>query len=142
MALRWLCGGFGWLCPAFRDWMLDVRRSMFDVPDREPSRFAAGRNGLGCWTFWRLLALVAAANRDGSRSDPELDAALPRWGAHLDTTAGRCGPKSETRNSKPETNSNAQWSKAQNRQQGSGFGHSLLGAWGLLDRKSTRLNSS
>src|ERR1035437_4494565 len=77
--------GFRWLCPAFRDWMLDVRRSMFDVPDREPSRFAAGRNGLGYWTFWRLLALVAAANRDGSRSDPELDAALPRWGAHLDT---------------------------------------------------------
>src|ERR1035438_10515464 len=34
----------------------------------EPSRFAAGRNGLGCLTFWRLLALVAAANRDGSRS--------------------------------------------------------------------------
>src|ERR1017187_1319211 len=59
--------------------MLDVRRSMFDVLDREPSRFAAGRNGLGCWTFWRLLSLVAAANRDGSRSDPELDAALPRW---------------------------------------------------------------
>src|SRR5674476_1539255 len=52
--------------------------------------------------------------------------------AHLDTTAGRCGPKSEIRNSKPETNSNAQWSKAQNRQQGSGLGHSLLGAWGLF----------
>src|ERR1035441_2667851 len=68
--------------------------------------------------------------------DPELDAALPRWGAHLDTTAGRCGPKSETRNSKPETNSNAQWSKAQNRQQGSGFGHSLLGAWGLFRASS------
>src|ERR1035437_2494766 len=79
MPTIWLCGGFGWLCPAFRDWMLDVRRSMFDVPDREPSRFAAGRNGLGCWTFWRLLALVAAANRDGSRSDPELDVALPRY---------------------------------------------------------------
>src|ERR1035441_8515256 len=45
----------------------------------EPSRFVAGRNGLECRTFWRLLALVAAANRDGSRSDPELDAALPRW---------------------------------------------------------------
>src|ERR1039457_3162139 len=79
MPTIWLCGGFGWLCPAFRDWMLDVRRSMFDVPDREPSRSAAGRNGLGCRTFWRLLALVAAANRDGSRSDPELDPALPRW---------------------------------------------------------------
>src|ERR1039457_2776043 len=79
MPSMWLWGGFGWLCPAFRDWMLDVRRSMSDVPDREPSRFAAGMNGLGCWTFWRLLALVAAANRDGSRSDPELDAALPRW---------------------------------------------------------------
>src|ERR1039457_6464199 len=79
MPSMWLWGGFGWLCPAFRDWMLDVRRSMSDVPDREPSRFAAGMNGLGGWTFWRLLALVAAANRDGSRSDPELDAALPRW---------------------------------------------------------------
>ena len=51
---------------------------------------------------------------------------------HLDTTAGRSGPKSETRNPKPETNSNAQWSKAKNRQQGSGLGHSLLGAWGLF----------
>src|ERR1035438_9399368 len=40
MPTIWLCGGFGWLCPAFRDWMLDVRRSMFDVPDREPGRFA------------------------------------------------------------------------------------------------------
>src|ERR1035441_3326872 len=104
----WLCGGFGWLCPAFRDWMLDVRRSMFDVPDREPSRFAAGRNGLGCRTFWRLFALVAAANRDGSRSDPELDAAryvpsrntlgfspsrhnlpLNRWRSNLDRKSTR-----------------------------------------------------
>jgi hypothetical protein len=33
-------------------------------------------NGLGCWTFWRLLVLVAAASRDGSRSNSELDAAL------------------------------------------------------------------
>src|ERR1017187_1794326 len=79
MPTIWLWGGFGWLCPAFRDWRLDVRRSMFDVPDREPSGFAAGRNGLGGWTFWRLLALVAAANRDGSRSDPELDAALSQY---------------------------------------------------------------
>jgi len=55
---------------------------------------------------------------------------------HLDTTAGRCGPKSEMRNPKPETNSNAQWSKAKNRQQGSGFGHSLLGAWGLFRASS------
>ena len=54
--------------------MLDARCWMFDVPDREPSRFATGRNGLGCWTIWRLLALVAAANRDGSRS------AASRWG--------------------------------------------------------------
>jgi hypothetical protein len=56
----------------------------------------------------------------------------PETGAHLDTTAGRGGPKSEIRNPKPETNSNAQCSKAKNRQQGSGFGHSLLGAWGLF----------
>jgi hypothetical protein len=55
---------------------------------------------------------------------------------HLDTTAGRCGPKSEMRNPKPETNSNAQWSKAKSRQQGSGFGHSLLGAWGLFRASS------
>jgi hypothetical protein len=75
----WLSGGFGWLCPALRHLMVDVRCWLLDVPDREPSRFAAGRNGLGCWTFWRLLALVAAANRDGSRSAPELDAALPRY---------------------------------------------------------------
>jgi hypothetical protein len=46
------------------------------LPDREPSRLAAGDNGLGCWTFWRLFALVAAASRDGSRSEPELDATL------------------------------------------------------------------
>src|ERR1035441_1371299 len=85
----WLRGGLRWLCPAFRDWMLDARCWMSDVPDREPSRFAAGRNGLGCWTFWRLPALVAAANQDGSRSDPEPDAALPRYGAHLDTGTGR-----------------------------------------------------
>src|ERR1019366_4453651 len=51
----------------------------------EPSRFVAGRNGLECRTFWRLHALVAAANRDGSRSDPELDAALPRWVASTNT---------------------------------------------------------
>src|ERR1019366_4674103 len=57
-------------------------------------------------------------------------------GAHLDTTAGRGGPKSETRNPKPETNSNAQWTKTQNRQQGSGLGHSLLGAWGLFRASS------
>src|ERR1035438_1238597 len=75
----WLWGGLGWLCLAFRYWMLDARCSMSDVPDRESSRFAAGRNGLGCWTFWRLLALVAAPNRDGSRSDPELDAALSQY---------------------------------------------------------------
>src|ERR1035437_1033082 len=56
--------------------------------------------------------------------------------AHLDTTAGHGGPKSEIRNPKPETNSNAQWSKAQNRQQGSGLGHSLLGAWGLFRASS------
>jgi hypothetical protein len=43
------------------------------LPDREPSRLAAGDNGLGCWTFWRLFALVAAASRDGSRSEAELD---------------------------------------------------------------------
>jgi hypothetical protein len=46
------------------------------LPDREPSRLAAGGNRLGRWTFCRLLALVAAASRDGSRSDPELDAGL------------------------------------------------------------------
>src|ERR1019366_1548077 len=40
------------------------------------------------------------------------------------------------RNPKPETNSNAQWPKAKNRQQGSGFGHSLLGAWGLFRASS------
>src|ERR1017187_3346837 len=62
--------------------------------------------------------------------------AIRRTGAHLGTTAGRGGPKSETRNPKPETNSNAQWSKAQDRQQGSGFGHSLLGAWGLFRASS------
>ena len=45
-------------------------------PDREPSRLAAGGNGLGGWTIWRPLAHVAAASRDGSRSDPELDVAL------------------------------------------------------------------
>src|ERR1035438_1862915 len=45
-------------------------------------------------------------------------------------------PKSETRNPKPEPNSNAQWSKAKNRQQGSGFGHSLVGAWGLIRASS------
>src|ERR1035437_2861452 len=56
--------------------------------------------------------------------------------ANLDTTAVRCGPKSEIRNPKPETNSNAQWSKAKNRQQGSGLGHSLLGAWGLIRASS------
>ena len=53
------------------------------LPDREPSRLAAGDNGLECWTFWRLFALVAAASRDGSRSEPELDAALAddlAWG--------------------------------------------------------------
>src|ERR1035437_6436863 len=61
--------------------------------------------------------------------------ALLLW-VHLDTTAGRCGPKSETRNPKPETNSNAQWPKAQDRQQGSGFDHSLLGAWGLFRASS------
>jgi hypothetical protein len=49
-------------------------------------------------------------------------------GTLLDTTAGRGGPKSEIQNPKPETNSNAQWSKAQNRQQDSSLGHSLLGA--------------
>src|ERR1035437_9649822 len=70
MPTIWLCGGFGWLCPAFRYWRLELRCWMFDVPDREPSRFAAGRNGLGCWTFWRLIALVAAASRDGSRAGP------------------------------------------------------------------------
>jgi hypothetical protein len=32
--------------------------------------------GFGAGTLWRLLALVAAASRDGSRSDSELDAAL------------------------------------------------------------------
>src|ERR1035438_9721817 len=95
VALKWLWGGFvlrslclvyayymalRWLWVALpRLSILDVGRSMSDVPDREPSRFAAGRNGLGCRTFWRLLALVAAANWDGSRSGPELDAALPRW---------------------------------------------------------------
>src|ERR1035437_7432364 len=56
--------------------------------------------------------------------------------ANLDTTAGRCGPKSEIRNPKPETNSNAQWSKAKNRQQCSGLGHSLLGAWSLFRASS------
>src|ERR1035437_586202 len=45
-------------------------------------------------------------------------------------------PKSEPRNAKPETNSNAQCSKAKNRQQCSGFGHSLLGAWGLFRASS------
>src|ERR1039457_6422310 len=54
----------------------------------------------------------------------------------VDTTARRCGPKSEIRNSKPETNSNAKWSEAKNRQQGSGFGHSLPGAWGLFRASS------
>src|ERR1035437_6278855 len=54
-----------------------THRAASSSPDREPSRLAAGGNGLGCWTFWHLLALVAAASRDGSRSDPELDAALP-----------------------------------------------------------------
>src|ERR1019366_8653277 len=132
----WLCGGFGWLCPAFRDWMFDVRCSMFDVPDREPSRFAAGRNGLGCWTFWRLLALVAAANRDGSRSDPELDAALSqyilstntlgfspsrhnlplnRWRSNLNrsstrkSSASRCGPWAASRRT---TSNSSPFSKA------------------------------
>src|ERR1035437_5270769 len=63
-------------------------------------------------------------------------------GAHLDTTAGRCGSKPEIRNPESETNSNAQWSKAQNRQQGSGFGHSLLGAWGLFRTSSFGLRVS
>src|ERR1017187_4130474 len=48
---------------------------------------------------------------------------------HVGTAASK---SAETRNPKPETNSNAQWSKAQNRQQGSGFGHFLLGAWDLF----------
>src|ERR1039457_696084 len=52
------------------------RQGCIKLPDREPSRLAAYGNGLGCWTFWRLFAFVAAANRDGSRSDPELDAVL------------------------------------------------------------------
>ena len=43
---------------------------------RTASRPAAHDNGLGCWTFWRLFSLMAAASRDGSRSEPELDAAL------------------------------------------------------------------
>ena len=43
---------------------------------------------------------------------------------------------SQIRNPKPETNSNAQWPKAQDRQQGSGFDHSLLGAWGLFRASS------
>src|ERR1035438_6382739 len=98
MALWWagcrIGVALGWLWVALpRLSRLDVGCSTFDVPDREPSRFAAGRNGLGCWTFWRLLALVATANRDGSRSDPELDAALPRWGAHLDRNMGPHGKR-------------------------------------------------
>ena len=48
------------------------------LPDREPSRLAAGDNGLWCWTFWRLFALVAAASRDGSRSEAKFDADLPQ----------------------------------------------------------------
>ena len=39
------------------------------LPDREPSRLAADGNGFGCRTFWRIPAFVAAASRDGSRSD-------------------------------------------------------------------------
>jgi hypothetical protein len=51
-------------------------QSCIKLPDREPSRLAAGDNGHGCWTFWRLFAIVAAASRDGSRSEAELDADL------------------------------------------------------------------
>ena len=40
-----------------------LRQGCIKLPDREPSRLAAGDNGLGCWTFWRLFALVAAASR-------------------------------------------------------------------------------
>jgi hypothetical protein len=65
-------------------------RGASSSPDREPSRLAAGGNGLGCWTFWRLLALVAAASRDGSRSDSELDAALGDQGV----SPGARGPNS------------------------------------------------
>jgi|ERR1035437_9705861 hypothetical protein len=61
---------------------------------------------------------------------------LPGQRAHLDNAAGRGGPKSEIRNPKPETNSNAQCSKAKNRPQCSSFGHSLLGAWGLFRASS------
>ena len=51
----------------------------FEAPAqaRRCRRLTAGGNGLGRWTFCRLLALVAPASRDGSRSDPELGAALP-----------------------------------------------------------------
>src|ERR1035437_9943151 len=73
-------------------------------------------------------------NRKSIAARPFPRPAFPR--AHLDTTAGRGGPKSEIRNPKPETNSNAQWSKAKYRQQGSGLGHSLLGAWGLFRTSS------
>ena len=66
--------------------------------------------------------------------DPHGSAPIRR--AHLDATAGRGGPKPEIRNPKPETNSNAQGSKAKNRQQCGGFGHSLLGAWGLFRASS------
>jgi hypothetical protein len=48
---------------------LDVRRSMFDVPDREPSRFAAGRRkpletlGEGCVkTEWQGHAYCLMGN--------------------------------------------------------------------------------
>src|ERR1039458_10219834 len=64
----WLCGGFGWLCPAFRDWMLDVRRSMLDVPDREPSRFAAATRARRRQKVQHPSPFRPAANRDGSRS--------------------------------------------------------------------------
>src|ERR1035437_6524853 len=45
-------------------------------------------------------------------------------------------PSAVVPNPKSETNSNAQCSKAQNRQECGGFGHSLLGAWGLFRASS------
>ena len=67
------------------------------APDREPSRLATGGNGLGCWTFWRLLALVAAASRDGSRSEPELHAARPTGVYEKSDLANRHGRGSVSR---------------------------------------------
>ena len=57
MALPWLCGGFGWLCPAFRGSKFGVGSSTFGVHHKDsgydsPIPPPSGRSGVGPARVW------------------------------------------------------------------------------------------